>query len=510
MQSILSKLEEEKLFAYSNRLKMSAFNLQYIVYFFTIPAAINFSYGQYFPEHDELTPAFHKERRELLREKLPSNSVAIFFTNPVRNRSNDIDYVYHPDPDFFYLTGYTEPNAVLLLFKNEQQDKEGNKFNEIIFVQPKSEWDEMWFGKRLGVKGVKEKLGFGKVYPNADFLYYDPGFKNFDRILYKPFNNDIRNTEDNGDLYDLVEWFKEKAGITDTLQAGKKGKSGPKLDHKSLEKIMGELREIKTPEEIALLKKAIKITCLGQNEAMKAAYPGISEKSLQAIQEFVHRIYGSEAEGYPPIVGSGENSCILHYEENTRAKTDSGDLVLMDIGAEYNGYSADITRTIPVSGTFTREQKQIYDIVLKAQQASIDNCKQGESYRNFENAGREAVTEGLMELGIIHEESEAFSYLPHGISHPIGLDVHDAGDITTLKENMVITIEPGIYIPEGSPCDKKWWKTGIRIEDDLLVNKKGCEVLSTLSPRTTDAIEAMMKEPGMLDKYSFPVLDSIK
>jgi Xaa-Pro aminopeptidase len=443
----------------------------------------------------------------MLREKLPVHSVAVFFANPVRNRSNDVDYPYHQDPDFYYLTGYTEPNSVLLIFRDDQQNREGKKYNEIIFVQPKNDWEELWTGERKGIDGVK-KLGFEMVYDNSDFQYYNPPFGNFDRILFKPFNNDIRDTDTKGDLSDLVEWFKMKSGISDTLSTTVEKKlSKPKYDSKTLGRIMDDLRGIKTPEELVLLQKAIDISCIAHTETMKAARPGMSERELQGVQEFIHRIYGSEAEGYPPIVGSGNNTCTLHYEENSRPAIDSGDLVLMDVGAEYGGYSADVTRTFPVDGTFTPEQKKIYDLVYEAQQASIDHCKKGVSFGNFEKAGIDVISEGLVELGIIKAPSELITYLPHGLSHHIGLDVHDSGNLITMEENMVITIEPGIYIPEGSPCDKRWWKTGVRIEDDLLVQKNGCKVLSGLVPSKSDEIEKLMQQPGILDNYSLPVLD---
>ncbi len=479
--------------------------INFILFF--LPALIISYHSRCQPGHTsvELSPAFHRERREMLREKMPPQSVAIFFSNPERNRSNDVDYPYHQDPDFYYLTGYTEPNAVLLIFKDEQQNKSGEKYREIIFVQPKNAFEEMWYGKRLGIEGVKEQLGFSMVYANADFRYYDPGYSNFRKILYKTLPESIRKSNSPGDLYDLINIFLKKTGMTDSIHTDNHGVNfRRKLDNTTLDRILDQMREIKTPEEISILKKAIDITCIGHMEAMKAAHPGISERAIQGVHEFIHRYYGSEAEGYPPIVGSGNNACTLHYEENSRTNIDSGDLVLMDVGAEYHGYSADITRTIPVSGRFTPEQKKIYDLVLKAQQASIDNCRQGISFKDFEKAGQDIIADGLVELGIISVPEDYTNYLPHGLSHHLGLDVHDRGEYDVLKENMVVTIEPGIYIPMGSDCDKKWWKTGVRIEDDLLVGKKGCEVLSGSLPKTTEDIESVMSQPGILTHYELP------
>jgi Xaa-Pro aminopeptidase len=450
---------------------------------------------------DYLSSSFHKDRREQLRKNMPPNSVAVFFTNATRNRSNDVDYPYHQDPDFYYLSGFIEPNAILLIFKENQRDSLSD-YNEIIFVQPENAWEELWNGKRLGIEGVKSRLGFEHVYANADIGAYDLDFRKFDKILYKPVYNDYRDSDDKGDLYDLIQWFKQKTGIeVSAARPANQENLTKKLDDKTLLNLMSGLREIKTGEELTLLRKAIQISCYGQISVMKAVFPGISERSIQGIHELVHRLYGAEAEGYPPIIGSGNNTCTLHYEENSKPEIDSGELILMDVGAEYRGYSADVTRTIPINGTFSPEQKEIYELVYLAQEEAIKNCRAGIKYDKMENAARDLITVGLIQLEIIKKSSESFYYYPHGVSHPIGLDVHDTGEIKTLEEDMVITVEPGIYIPEGSPCDPKWWKTGIRIEDDLLVHKDGCEVLSASAPRKSAEIEFMMSQPGALKPF---------
>jgi len=307
----------------------------------------------YYPD-DFLSTIFHKDRRDQLRKKMPPNSVAVFFANASRNRSNDVDYPYHQDPDFYYLSGYREPNAVLLIYKDLQHADNLKDYNEIIFVQPNNAWEELWNGKRLGIEGVKEQLGFEMVLANTDFRLYDLQLQKFDKILVKPLFNDIRDTDDKGDLYDLTQWFKQKAGIeTPYVSSVPQRSANQKLDSIILESLMNEMRVIKTQEELILIRKAIDISCKGQIEVMKAVYPGISERKVQGIHEFVHRLYGSEDEGYPPIIGAGNNSCFLHYEENNKPEIDSGELILMDVGAEYRGYSADVTRTIPVNGTFS-------------------------------------------------------------------------------------------------------------------------------------------------------------
>ena len=261
---------------------------------------------------------------------------------------------------------------------------------------------------------------------------------------------------------------------------------------------------IKTPEEIKLLRKAIDVSCIGQNEVMKAMHPKMSEMEIKGIHEFVYRKYGSEFEGYPSIVGSGHNACVLHYIENNR-QTVSTDLVLMDLGAEYHGYTADITRTIPGDGTFSTEQAAIYDLVYQAQEEAFKICKPGTAIRETTRVSREIIDKGLAKLGII-KEGEKHPYFPHGVSHHIGLDVHDRSASPNLAENMVITVEPGIYIPANSPCDPKWWRIGVRIEDDILITKTGYELLSAKTPRKIQDIEKLMKEKSVLDAFILPNL----
>ena len=278
------------------------------------------------------------------------------------------------------------------------------------------------------------------------------------------------------------------------------------LDSSLLSEIMSTLREIKTEEEMVLLKKAVEISAVGQIEVMKAMQPNMSETEIQGVHEYVYKKYGAEYEGYPSIVGGGNNGCILHYIENNKTQV-GNDLVLMDLGAEYHGYTADVTRTIPANGKFTPEQKQIYDIVYNAQEAGIKASTVGASFRAPGEASSKVVAEGLMALGIIANASEARTYFPHGTSHYLGLDVHDKGTYGPFKANTVITVEPGIYIPEGSDCDKKWWGIAVRIEDDILITDEGPVNLSALAPRTTEAIEAMMKQPSPLDDFQLPKLD---
>lgn len=515
---------------------------------------------------DFLSKEFHKERRDLLRSKMPANSVAVVFANPLRNRANDVDYVFHQDPNFYYLTGYREPNGVLVLFSDDQTDANGNTYNEILYVQKRDPRAEQWNGKRLGVEGAKNELGF-KVAKNAsEFLTDKLNFKNFDKVFIEKFNDDYRDLS-GADIFDLVKSFKQKSGYdpnmflsrlkeyaysnvaetpvessanvisiidrlanrsseikNDELLNKYKSADSDVLKNEIKQKIslalkpktnidlnflgasLASMREIKTAAELKLLTKAVRISAVGQIEVMKAMKPHMSETELQGIHEFVYKKYGAEYEGYPSIVGAGNNGCILHYIENNKTKV-ANDLVLMDLGAEYRGFTADVTRTIPANGKFTKAQKEIYDLVYKAQEAGIALYTIGAKMSAPNQAARKIINQGLFELGIIKSVDERHNYFPHGTSHHIGLDVHDPGNYKEFEENMVVTMEPGIYIPEGSPCDKKYWGIGIRIEDDILVTKNGPVNLSSEAPRTIEEIEKMMAKKSVLDEFILPNLD---
>ena len=468
---------------------------------------------------DYLSAQFHKDRREALRKKMPNNSVAIFFGNAVRNRANDVDYVYHQDPDFYYLTGYKEPNCVLVIF-SDNQTKGGKSFNEMLYVQEKNIKAEQWTGVRLGTEGAKKDLGFEVALNGKDFLNSDIDYKNFNTVLFKEFENDNRNSKrDKADLYKLIEAFKTQIGYDTKTEKqadsnlqneinSKKSIAVKKAttDTKSISTFMASLREKKSKEEMVLLTKAVRISAMGQREIMKAMHPGMSESEIQGVHEFVYRKYGSEFEGYPSIVGAGNNGCVLHYIENSKMKVEN-DLVLMDLGAEYHGYSADVTRTIPANGKFSTEQKLIYDLVYDAQEAGIATVKIGNSFSDPDVAARKVITDGLIKLGIIKTADDSRKYFPHGTSHHIGLDVHDPGLYKNFEENMVLTVEPGIYIPNGSDCDKKWWGIAVRIEDDILVTANGPMNLSGEAPRKSNEIEALMTEKSVFDGLSLPKLD---
>ncbi len=460
---------------------------------------------------DYLDSDFHKSRREALRSKMPENSVAIFFSNPIRKRANDVDFVYHQDPNFYYLTGLKEPHSVLVVY-SDKQEKYGKNFNESLYVYERGERYKIYMGEGVGVKGAITDLGFTNVYGGKSFIEEPIDFSKFDKIMFKEFENDVREKgREQPNLYALIKQFKTSVNsipVPEGIDIDSQSKGAQSVvDTKSLRKIMGGLREIKSEEELKLIKKAVEISCVGQIEVMKAMHPEMSETETQGIHEMVFKKYGSEYEGYPSIVGAGNNGCVLHYIDNNKLNV-GNELVLMDLGAEYRGYTADVTRTIPANGKFTKEQKLIYDIVYDAQEAGIAAMVIGNDYKKVDAAARAVVYQGLLDLGIIDSLQKGRTYFPHGTSHHIGLDVHDLNNRGSFQENMILTVEPGIYIPEGSNCDKKWWRIAVRIEDDVLITKNGPINYSALAPRKSEEIEKMMEQESVFNNLRLPNLDN--
>jgi Xaa-Pro aminopeptidase len=511
---------------------------------------------------DYLTPAFHAGRRDALRALMPPRSVAVIFSYPTRNFSNDVDFPYHPNPDMYYFSGYKEPNAVLFIFKDPQRAADGSTYKELFFVQHRDPEQESWTGRRLGVEKVKTQLGFDHVYTGSEFSQYPLDFGAFDQVLFGGIPDDIHDDlSDSADLYDLYQVFRRKTALPadynpEIIQlvsailervnpavlpraiayVNKRRDASPKMrdnqwvtdfinckdsaDLANLRnklatqrfntflytRLIGSLREIKTPEEMALMRKTVSISAIAHAEVMKAIQPGMSEAELQGLQEYVHKKLGAEYVGYPSIAGAGANGCILHYEENTRVNINR-DMVLMDIGAEYHGYSADVTRTVPSTGKYTPEQRAIYDLVYRAQEAIFPLCHEGVPFSDLNKKATEVLAQGLLDLGIIKSKDQVSLYYPHSCSHFLGLDVHDLGNYDqNLKENMVITVEPGIYIPAGSACDKKWWDIGVRIEDDVRIGKTKFELLSWQAPRKSSEVEKLCLQKSSVNGLILPAI----
>ncbi|MBP6532419.1 MAG: aminopeptidase P N-terminal domain-containing protein [Bacteroidia bacterium] len=447
----------------------------------------DFKYYQY--DKDLLPASFHTDRREEVRKKMPANSVAILFSNPVRNRSIDNDYTYHQDPNFYYLTGFNEPNSVLIIYKDSISIND-HYIHEILFVPIREKSREIWNGRRAGIEGAKIISGVRTVFYAEDFLKRSSLFSDTSlKILHLSMHKGVVNEKANPfDLFELTEYFKS---VID--------RNTSKGDSFSLSKIFQELREIKTEAEINLMRRSISITCKGFIAMMQSIKPGMTEYQIQAIGEYEFKKFGAETEGYPSICGSKENSTILHYSSNRRTLNDS-DLILLDMGAEYHGYSADVTRTIPANGKFTPDQKLIYELVLKAQNAGIKACVVGNEFSSTHKAAVEVLSEGLVKLGIIKDPSDYDQYYMTGTSHYLGLDVHDVGTRTPFKAGTVITVEPGIYIAENSDCDPKWWNIGVRIEDDILITDAGPVNLSAEAPKNVEEIENLHGQTPVMNK----------
>jgi Xaa-Pro aminopeptidase len=439
-------------------------------------------YGIY--DGDRLPPSFHAGRRKLVLDSMQPHSIALFPAAEEKNRSNDNNYEYHQDPNFYYLTGCIEPGSELLLSKDGIALSSGRMVHEILFVRNRNRSQETWTGRRLGPQGAISVLKFdtamsidnlhailGTVLPRAKIFYYEPHLSD----LREPVLNDTVLFKNSFDL-DLIKETHPNVEMNTSL-----------YHH-----ILPELRQVKTPEELRLMRKAIAISNQAHNAVIHDARPGWFEYQIQAEAEDIFTKNGAEYTAYPCIVGSGPNSTILHYETNRR-QTQSGDFIEMDMGAEYHGYCADITRSFPISGEFSPEQRAIYELVLAAQDSGIKACVPGAPFQSAHFAALRVIKGGLLRLGIIKDSNMYKMYFMHGTSHYLGLDVHDAGTVGPLTPGNVLTVEPGIYIPAGSPCDPKWWSIGCRIEDDILVTDRGPEILSVNSPRDIAPLEKLMK-----------------
>ena len=431
----------------------------------------------------------YRQRREQLMMKI-GNGTALFCSAPVAVMHNDVEYNFRQDSDFFYLTGFNEPEAVAVLAPHHPE----HRF--VLFVQPKDWEKEVWSGYRTGVDAAKEKLGADAVYPITELDEKLPQYlEKANRIYYhlgrdRNFNTTI-----------LKHWQQ-------LMRTYPKRGTGP-MAIESTNPIMQAMRQVKSAAELEMMRKAVAISVDAHNHVMQFAKPGRYEYEIQAELEHIFRLRGALGPAYPSIVASGANSCILHYVENNQ-QMQEGDLLLIDAGCAYEYYNADITRTFPISGKFTPEQKILYELVLKAQLAAIAQVKPGNPYNQIHDTAVRILVEGLMDLGLLAGDIEEIikeeKYKPfymHRTGHWLGLDVHDAGIYKcgeeawqTLQPNQVLTVEPGLYIGfetkpvEGQPeINDRWRGIGIRIEDDVLVTESGHEILTAGVPKLVEEME---------------------
>ena len=424
-------------------------------------------------------------RRDVMQHM--GGGVAIIPTSPVRTRNRDVEYVYRPDSDFFYLTHFPEPEAIVVLVPDRSHGE------YILFCRERDPEKETWDGYRAGIEGACHKYGADDAFPIDDIDDILPGLlENRDKVYCNMGRYPEFDTR-------LMGW------VNEVRAKSRKGVHAPgefvDLDH-----IVHELRLFKRVDEVKTMRKAAKISAQAHRRAMQICKPGMYEYQIEA--EFLHefRRNGSQYPAYPPIVGGGANSCILHYIENS-AQLKDGDMLLIDAGCELDGYASDITRTFPVNGKYTGEQKAIYELVLAAQLAAIEQVKPGSHWNEPHEAAVRIMVDGLLDLKLLKgkaddiiDNQEYRKYYMHRTGHWLGMDVHDVGDYKVdsiwrlLEPGLVLTVEPGLYISAGEKgVDERWWNIGVRIEDDVLVTRQGCDVLSKDAPKEVDEIESLMR-----------------
>ncbi|XBC27808.1 Xaa-Pro aminopeptidase [Leminorella grimontii] len=430
-------------------------------------------------------PEFQR-RREKLLAKMAAGSAAIVFAAPERTRSADTEYPFRQDSDFWYLTGFNEPEAALVLIKSDESHSHSVLFNRVRDLTA-----EVWFGRRLGQEAALDKLGVNRALPwddmpqqlhlllnGLDVVYHAQGLYDFaDRAVFSALEKLRKGARQN---------LKAPATVTDWR---------PWLH---------EMRLFKSQEEIAVMRKAGEITAKAHTRAMERCRPGMYEYHLEAEIHHEFTRHGARYPAYNTIVGSGENACILHYTEN-ESLLKEGDLVLIDAGCEYQGYAGDITRTFPVSGKFTPAQRTIYDIVLASQYKALSLLTAGNSIRQANEEVIRVMLTGLVEAGVLTGDVEQLivdkahqRFYMHGLSHWLGLDVHDVGDYGTsnrgrlLEPGMVLTVEPGLYIAPDADVPVEFRSIGVRIEDNVLITEQGSEILTSGVVKEPDDIEALM------------------
>jgi Xaa-Pro aminopeptidase len=426
-----------------------------------------------------------QDRREAFMKAM-GTGVAILPAAPIRHRTADQDHVYRQDSDFYYLTGFTEPEAVLVLAPHHPEHR------VILFVRPRDPERETWDGRRAGVEGAVAKFGADVAYRIDELDAVLPRYLDGQERLYYRLGR--------FDSFDdrVIGWmasYRTKA---------RSGATGPTtlVDPAA---ILHERRLFKSPAEVALMRRAATIAAEAHVAAMQATRPGMREYEIEALIEYTFRRRGAMGPSYGSIVGGGENGCILHYQENESELKD-GDLLLIDAGAEFDFYASDITRTFPVNGRFSKPQRELYDLVLEAQKAAVETVRPGKTFMEVHEAALRVLVTGLVRLGLLSGEvddliaREAYKpYYMHKTSHWLGIDVHDVGAYKidgqwrTLEPGMVLTVEPGLYVTPGTPgAPEAYWNIGIRIEDDVLVTPEGHEVLTKDVPKEADEIERLM------------------
>ncbi len=432
-----------------------------------------------------MDPRDFQRRRKRLMDMMGDECIAIIPTSPIRIRNRDVEYPFRHDSDFYYLTGFAEPESVAVLIPGRQSGE------YILFCRERDAKMETWNGLRAGLEGAVEQYNADDAFPIEDLDDILPGLLGDQERIYYTMGNDP------GFDQRVVSWVKQ---VRDQARSGI---SAPD-EFISLNHILHDMRLYKSRQEIKAMRQAARITAAAHKRAMQVCRPGLFEYQLEAelTHEFMRK--GARSAAYASIVGSGANSCILHYTDNDAELID-GDILLIDAGAEYESYASDVSRTFPVNGVFSNEQRDVYSVVLAAQQAAIDAVQPGNHWNDPHEAAVQTITRGLVSLGILKgrvrtliKDKAYAKYYMHRTGHWLGMDVHDVGDYKVdgewrmLEPGMVLTIEPGLYLTPGRGLARKWWDIGVRIEDNVLVTKDGHDVLSKDTPKSIDEIEALM------------------
>lgn len=424
-------------------------------------------------------------RRQALLAKMAPASAAIIFAAPEATRSNDSEYPYRQNSDFWYFTGFNEPESALLLIKSAD-----NHSHSVLFNRVRDLTAEIWFGRRLGQEAAPEKLAIDRALPWSDINEQLHLLLNGLDVIY--------HAQGQYAFADTIVF-----NALDVLRRGSRQNLSAPATLTDWRPWVHELRLIKSPEEQAVLREAGRISALAHTRAMQKARPGMYEYQLEGEIHHEFNRHGAHFPSYNTIVGAGDNGCILHYTENESQMRD-GQLVLIDAGCELKGYAGDITRTFPVGGKFTAPQRALYDIVLAALYRSLALYRPGTSIREVTAAAVEVMVTGLVKLGILHGDVDVLiaenahrQFFMHGLSHWLGLDVHDVGHYGVdrdrlLEPGMVLTIEPGLYIAPDADVPAEYRGIGIRIEDDIIITAEGNENLTDTVVKDADDIEALM------------------
>ncbi|WNW14317.1 Xaa-Pro aminopeptidase [Pseudomonas sp. DTU_2021_1001937_2_SI_NGA_ILE_001] len=430
--------------------------------------------------------AEYARRRKALMAQMEPNSIAILPAAAVAIRNRDVEHVYRQDSDFQYLTGFPEPEAVVVLIP-------GREYGEyVLFCRERNPERELWDGLRAGQEGAVRDYGADDAFPINDIDDILPGLIEGRDRVYSAMGS---HAEFDRHLMEWINSIRSKAHLG----------AQPPNEFVALDHLLHDMRLYKSAAEVKVMRYAAQVSARAHVRAMQACRAGLHEYSLEAELEYEFRKGGARMPAYGSIVASGRNACILHYQENAAALK-NGDLVLIDAGCEIDCYASDITRTFPVSGRFSVEQKAIYELVLKAQQAAFEAIGPGRHWNEAHEATVQVITAGLVELGLLKgdvaqliEDGAHRAFYMHRAGHWLGMDVHDVGDYKVggewrvLEPGMALTVEPGIYIAaDNQNVAKKWRGIGVRIEDDVVVTRQGCEILTGDVPRSVAEIEALM------------------